>query len=157
MKLFPLIPLITLSMLSCKTTRVVEKDSSSDSLRLETVYIEKVVTDTITVQLPAERVEVTAMPTDPDTLHTSLATSVAYVDSMGFLRHKLWNNKADLSVIVQKTEVVRDSIQYVTKWRTKCVTKEKLPTKFEKFRQDSWYFLAALLAIAVLYLTKFRR
>ena len=100
----------------CKAKQSVirEQEQTRDSLKTEVRYVEKIVKDTVFVEIPAQSVEVVT----PDTtshLETDYAMSDASViwrDGMMFLSHSLSNKPQKKPVEVEHKETQRDSIQY---------------------------------------------
>lgn len=88
--------------------------SIHDSTRVDVRYIEKEIlrTDTVLIQLPAEKVM--DIQSSYSHLETSLATSAAWVDSSFMIRHILENKavSAPIGVIYKDRVIVRDSIVY---------------------------------------------
>lgn len=114
--------LVLLTLFSCSAKRVVQKEISDEKVRIE--YREILKTDTVTVQLPAERIEV--IRRDSSRLETSLALSEARIQSDGTLYHILQNKPftPKIEVRYKDRETVRDSIVYQTKEVPYFVEKE---------------------------------
>ncbi len=117
MSLGGIILLIILCWLtSCKSQQqaVNEQEQTRDSLKTEVRYVEKIVKDTVFVEIPAQSVEVVT----PDTtshLETDYAMSDASViwrDGMMFLSHSLSNKPQKKPVEVEHKEAQKDSIVY---------------------------------------------
>ena len=100
----------------CKAKQSVirEQEQTRDSIRTEVRYIEKIVKDTVEVEIPAQSVHIET----PDTtshLETDYAMSDASViwrDGTMFLMHNLSNKPKKVPVEVEHKETQRDSIQY---------------------------------------------
>lgn len=99
-----------LSLSSCATRRAVHRETSDEKVRIE--YREIVKTDTVTVQLPPERIEV--IRRDSSHLETILAASDAQIQPDGTLFHTLRNKPytPEIEVRYIDRETVRDSIVY---------------------------------------------
>ena len=100
----------------CKAKQSVirEQEQTRDSMRTEIRYVEKIVKDTVEVEIPAQSVQIET----PDTtshLETDYAMSDASViwrDGTMFLMHNLSNKPKKVPVEVEHKETQRDSIQY---------------------------------------------
>lgn len=146
-----IVMLILITLCSCTAKRVVQKERSDEKVRIE--YREILKTDTVTVQLPAERIEV--IRRDSSHLETKLAVSDARIQPDGTLYHSLENNPYTPKVVVQykDREIVRDSIVYQNKEIPYPVEKEL--NWWQKFRmQIGGYAFFALLGIGVFYAIK---
>lgn len=121
--------------------------STTDSTRVEVRERIVKVSDTVVVELPAERVEVIT-PDTTSTVQTSLATSTATV-SGGVLTHSIENKQ---TAIRKPTEVrleVRDSIIYRDRQTTKIVEVERELTWWQRFRLDAFWVLLAVVGVIV--------
>lgn len=142
--------LILITTCSCWSSRqtVREKETNDEKVRIE--YREIIRTDTVTVQLPAERIEVTRR--DSSHLETNLAASDARILPDGTIYHTIRNKPFTPKIPVQNTdrEIIRDSIVYQTKEIPYPVEKEL--TRWQKFRMDiGGYAVFALLGIVIFY------
>ena len=99
-----------LSLSSCATRRAVHRETSDEKVRIE--YREIVKTDTVTVHLPPERIEV--IRRDSSHLETILAASDARIQPDGTLFHTLRSKPytPEIEVRYIDRETVRDSIVY---------------------------------------------
>lgn len=107
---------------SCSVKRAVQKESKEERVRVE--YREILKTDTVTVQLPPERIEV--IRRDSSHLETSLAASDARIQPDGTIYHTLLNKPftPKIEVKYKDRETIRDSIVYQTKEVPYFVEKE---------------------------------
>lgn len=134
--------LILLTLASCTAKRVVQKEISDEKVRIE--YREILKTDTVAVQLPAERVEV--IRRDSSRIETSLAFSEARIQPDGTLSHTLQNKPftPKIEVKYKDRETTRDSIVYRDK-RIPYPVEKKL-NWWQKFRmQVGGYALIAFI------------
>ena len=76
-----------LCLCSCSVKRAVQKENKEERVRVE--YREILKTDTVTVQLPQERIEV--IRRDSSHLETNLAASDARIQPDGTIYHTLRN------------------------------------------------------------------
>lgn len=111
-----------LCLCSCSVKRAVQKENKEERVRVE--YREILKTDTVTVQLPQERIEV--IRRDSSHLETSLAASDARIQPDGTIYHTLRNKPFTPKIEVQykDRETIRDSIVYQTKEVPYFVVKE---------------------------------
>lgn len=142
--------LILMTTCSCWSSRqtVREKETNDEKVRIE--YREIIRTDTVTVQLPAERIEV--IRRDSSHLETNLAASDARIQPDGTIYHTLRNKLFTPKIEVQykDREIIRDSIVYQTKEIPYPVEKEL--TRWQKFRMDiGGYAVFALLGMVIFY------
>lgn len=111
---------------------------------IETRYIERVDTVTVTVPVPAQSVEnVTADTTSH--LETDVARSDCWLDSLGRLHHTLENKPVELPAQVPVKSYERDSIVY--RDRPVPYSVERGLTRWEQTKMDFGGF--ALGAVAV--------
>lgn len=137
-----------LCLCSCSVKRAVQKESKEERVRVE--YREILKTDTVTVQLPQERIEV--IRRDSSHLETILAVSDARIQADGTIYHTLQNKPFTPKIEVphKDTETVRDSIVYQTKEIPYLVEKEL--NRWQKFRlQVGGYAIFALLGGGIFY------
>ncbi|GEM_PF-1200794 len=111
-----------LCICSCSVKRAVQKEDKEERVRVE--YREILKTDTVTIQLPPEHVQVVRQ--DSSYLETSLAASNARIQSDGTIYHTLWNKPftPKIEVKYKDRETIRDSIVYQTKEVPYFVEKE---------------------------------
>ena len=100
----------------CKAKQSVirEQEQTRDSIRTEVRYIEKIVKDTVEVEIPAQSVHIET-PDPTSHLENDYAMSDASViwrDGTMFLMHNLSNKPKKVPVEVEHKETQRDSIQY---------------------------------------------
>lgn len=141
-----------LCLCSCSVKRAVQKENKEERVRVE--YREILKTDTVTVQLPQERIEV--IRRDSSHLETSLAASDARIRPDGTIYHTLQNKPytPKIEVKYKDREIIRDSIVYQTKEVPYFVEKEL--NGWQKFRMRiGGYAIFALLGIVIFYGIKF--
>lgn len=111
-----------LCLFSCSAKRAVQKENKEERVRME--YREILKTDTVTVQLPSERIEV--IRRDSSHLETSLAASDARIQPDGTIYHTIRNKPftPKIEVKYKDRETIRDSIVYQTKEVPYFVEKE---------------------------------
>lgn len=139
------------SLASCGLFRripdeITHRDSVVVSYKDSTVIRDSVVYVTI----PKEEIVNIVLPGQSSYLHTSLAESTAYTDSLGFLHHDL-KNRSDqkIPVIVFNTEKYHTAQALTSKSENivKTVKVEKELNWWQKFRLKSFWGLLALLII----------
>lgn len=80
--------------------------------KIDSIYIEKVVerTDTVEIEVPGEKVYVVAV--DSSHLETTVAISDAMIDSTGMLHHSLVNKDVNLKKeIVYKDKIIEKRVE----------------------------------------------
>ena len=140
-----------LCLCSCSVKRAVQKESKEERVRVE--YREILKTDTVTVQLPPERIEV--IHRDSSHLETSLAASDARIQPDGTIYHTIRNKlfTPKIEVKYKDRETIRDSIVYQTKEVPYFVEKEL--NGWQKFRMRiGGYVFFILLGAGIFYLQK---
>lgn len=156
---------LSLALLSCGCKSSKQSISppvildNSDTIRTE--YIETVRIDTVTVEvkLPAEAASVVRHDSTSH-IETSLAASDAWINADGSLGHsisnKIKNIKADVAVQAKDTKTVNSSssVKYVP---TPVPVEKKVYIEadisaWQKFRLGAFWFLAAALALSLLYI-----
>lgn len=148
---------LLLGLWGCRTVKksVEEKESTSDSVRIE--YIEKVIKVPVTVyvEVPAELKE--KMTRDSTShLETGFAVSDAsmiWIDGVAFLRHSLANKpqkigKTDSISVVEKEKTVWKTRRVTY---TKTVTLEKQLTRWERIRLDYGGYAIILTLLLISY------
>lgn len=136
--------LLVLSLASCAPRVIVERVTETiiekrDSL----VYRDSL----IKVPIPLEKDQAIVHIGDTSRLETSVAESIAFVDSVGFLHHKLENKKGELSTIAKIP--IRYIFTGVTTTSTETISKIEYKDKplswFQRFRLDGFWVLLALV------------
>lgn len=148
---FMIVLAVMLIMITCscgglKTT--IQRENNEEKVRIE--YREVLKIDTVTVQLPQERIEV--IRRDSSYLETNLAISDARIQADGTIYHTLQNKPytPKIEVRYKDRETVRDSIVYKTKEIPYPVEKEL--NRWQKFRlQVGGYAIFALLGVGIFY------
>ena len=106
----------------------------------------------IRVPIPLEKDQAIVRLGDTSRLETSVAQSVAYVDSTGFLHHTLENKKGNLSTVVKIPEHYHFTVSVSTTKETitKTEYKDKPLTWWQNFRIKAfWGLLILSLALLV--------
>lgn len=142
---------LLLMLISCRTKKVIQKESVQDSVRTE--YIEKVVEVPVTVyvDIPSEKQERETEDTTSN-LETSFARSMAALrwnDGRPILFHNLEN----IPQRIAKTDSVTVRERLRTVYRTRYVTKENTSTR----EPGLWQKLRLMadgvaIAVAILFL-----
>lgn len=143
-----------LCLCSCSVKRAVQKENKEERVRVE--YREILKTDTVTVQLPQERIEV--IRRDSSHLETSLAASDARIQPDGTIYHTIRNKPFTPKIEVQykDRETIRDSIVYQTKEVPYFVEKEL--NWWQKIRMNAGtVVIMALLGAGLFYGVKIVR
>lgn len=120
-------------------------NSTSDSVRVETVIRTERMPDTVIVQVPLERERQTVRDTTSH-LETSFAVSDARIEPDGALFHSLANKPQRRPVPTEKEIVYRDSIVYRDRTNTNVVEVESKLTWWQQTKMKGfWGLLAALV------------
>ena len=107
----------------------------------------------IRVPIPLEKDQAIVRIGDTSRLETSVAESVAYIDSTGFLHHGLENKKVELSALgkipvhYHFTGVTTTTTETLTK-----VEKDKSLNWWQKFRINAFWWLLGALVICLLWI-----
>ena len=111
----------------------------------------------IKVPIPLEKDQAIVQLGDTSKLETSVAQSVAYVDSTGRLHHTLENKKGSLSSVVKIPEQYHFSVSVTTTKETitKVEYKDKPLNWWQKFRIGAFWWLFG--AVVLLLLWTFRK
>lgn len=132
------------------TSTLVERDSSDTKVKTEIIYV----TDTLLVEIPAQKAERTTADSASH-LENDYAMSDARINPDGTLFHSLETKPQQKPVEFQKPVEKKDSIIYRYKYRDKEVIVEKKLTRWEKFKMDYGGF-AFGATVALLLLTIYR-
>ncbi len=117
---------------SCSTTRHQVAEQANTDTNIVTRYVERLVTDTLYIELPAQTAANVTLPTDTSRLETDYAASSAWLDTAGLLHHTLNNKTRPRPTTFQRTEVTRDSIITLTKTITRTITKSAtIPLRYK--------------------------
>jgi len=121
---------------------LVQIDSTSVEVRVETVYVP----DTVYIEIPAQTAERTTTDSTSH-LETDYAESDARINPDGTLYHSLANKPQDKPVEFQKPVVTKDSVRTEIKWRTRTVTKEveRKKTWWEQTKSYGFYVMVLFL------------
>ena len=108
----------------------------------------------IRVPIPLEKDQAIVRLGDTSRLETSVAQSVAYVDSTGFLHHTLENKKGNLSTVVKIPEHYHFTVSVSTTKETitKTEYKDKPLTWWQNFRLKAFWWLLGGLILALLWI-----
>lgn len=119
---------------------------TKDSVRVETHYVTIERVDTQVVELPIEVYRNVTRDT-LSVVSTKYAISTARIDS-GFLWHDI-RNTGSVQVLTKTVTEYRDSIIYRDKLVTNTVQVDKPLTKWQKFQKNGFWWLLALLILAI--------
>lgn len=119
---------------------------TKDSVRVETHYVTMERVDTQVVELPIEVYRNVTRDTF-SVVSTKFAISTARIDS-GFLWHDI-RNIGSVQVLTKTVTEYRDSIIYRDKLVTNTVQVDKPLTKWQKFQKNGFWWLLALLILAI--------
>ena len=108
----------------------------------------------IKVPIPLEKDQAIVRLGDTSRLETSVAQSVAYVDSTGFLHHTLENKKGNISTVVKIPEHYHFTVSVSTTKETitKTEYKDKPLTWWQNFRLKAFWWLLGGLILALLWI-----
>ena len=135
----------SLFFFSCCPCKHLSTDSK-DSVRVETHYVTIERVDTQVVELPIEVYRNVTRDTF-SVVSTKFAISTARIDS-GFLWHDI-RNTGSVQVLTKTVTEYRDSIIYRDKLVTNTVQVDKPLTKWQKFQKNGFWWLLALLILAI--------
>lgn len=110
---------------ACCPCRKIIPTEKKDSVRIETVIRTDHVTDTVYVEVPAERERQTVRDTTSH-LETSFAISDAQINTDGTLTHSLKNKVQNRPVVTEKEIIYKDSISYRDRTITETVEVNRL-------------------------------
>lgn len=111
------------------------------------VHTERIDTVLAYVNLPSENHSAVVFASDTSRLETSVAESMAWLDTAGMLHHTLKNKDKSLPVKVG-TKSTSDVIEK-TLIRTKTVTLEKKLSWFENIKLRSWAWVVLALGTVI--------
>lgn len=139
--------LIAATMASCRTQRPLTATATASDVRYETRVEERLVTDTVWVDVPAQTASV-VIPADSSHLETSYALSDAWVDALGLLHHSLENKATKRAVEVQRPERKETTTATITETKTETKTNfvEKQLSSWQTFRLGAFPWLVAAVA-----------
>lgn len=106
----------------------------------DSIYIERIVVDTVKVDVPQESTYVVA--TDSSHLETSVAESDAYIDTLGLLHHSLTNKdvKLEKEIIYKEKEVkVKEEVPYPVEVP---VPEKYVPEYYKKVNLAFWILVS---------------
>lgn len=108
---------------------------------------------TIRVPIPLEKDQAIVHIGDTSRLETSVAESIAYVDSTGFLHHKLENKKGSLSTVVKIPEHYHFTVSVSTTKETitKTEYKDKPLSWWQNFRLKAFWWLLGMVILLLLW------
>lgn len=135
----------SLFFFSCCPCKHLSTDTK-DSVRVETHYVTIERVDTQVVELPIEVYRNVTRDT-LSVVSTKYAISTARIDS-GFLWHDI-RNTGSVQVLTKTVTEYRDSIIYRDKLVTNTVQVDKPLTKWQKFQKNGFWWLLALLILAI--------
>ena len=150
---FMVVAVIAISLIvliGCKTPKVTENTDTKDSIRTE--YIEKIVKDTVTIEIPAEAKERETRDST-SLLETSIAKSLAkltWKDGEAWLFHSLENKPQKIEKEILKKEY------YKTIYRTRYVTRTKtIEKKLSWWQQAKLDFSGYIIGILLIFILIF--
>lgn len=135
----------SLFFFSCCPCKHLSTDTK-DSVRVETHYVTIERVDTQVVELPIEVYRNVTRDTF-SVVSTKYAISTARIDS-GFLWHDI-RNTGSVQVLTKTVTEYRDSIIYRDKLVTNTVQVKQPLTKWQKFQKNGFWWLLALLILAI--------
>ena len=139
-----------LTLMGCRTQKVTESTDTKDSIRTE--YIEKIVKDTVTIEIPVEAKERETRDST-SLLETSIAKSLAkltWKDGEPWLFHQLENKPQKIEKEVMKKEYHKTI--YRTRYVTRTKTVEKQLTWWQQAKVDFAEYAILILLIFLVYL-----
>jgi hypothetical protein len=149
-----LVFLLVLCLASCSPRVIVEKVIETRIERRDSLVYRDTL---IKVSIPLEKDQAIVQLGDTSKLQTTVAESVAYVDSTGRLHHTLENRRGNLSAVVKipVRYVFQSEVQKQAEIITKEVEVEKPLSWWQNFRIRAFWWL--LGAVAALLLWTFRK
>lgn len=141
-------PFILLLIVGCSTTKYIPINSTEKTIyRDSLIYIK----DTIEVAVPYEVIKETSLPTDTSYLKTSLAESIAYIDTTN---NKLFHTLTQNGKLKAKVDTVF-RVEYVDK-----IIEREIPIEVEviKYKYDTlfWVLLGwAIFSVVSIFLKIF--
>lgn len=147
---------LALILSGCGAARVATESSSSDSVRVETHYIEVVKIDTICVEIPHQSASRETRDTISH-LENDFALSDARVTSDGVLHHSLETKKSSIPVPTENKTIRKDSIIYRDRnvYLTNTEYVERELTSWQKWQMRSFWILLSVILAALVY--RFRK
>lgn len=146
---FMICALITLFS-SCKTTERTTYHQT-DSVRVETLEVTKLVPDTVFITIPSQTAERTTADST-STLENDYAISHAKINEDGSLYHDLATKPQQKPVEVQTKEKTKTIYKDRNLTISKTVEKEKPLTLWQKFCINGFIWVILLLLIETLFL-----
>lgn len=141
--------LLVLSAAACAPRVIVEKVIETRIERRDSLVYRDTL---IKVPIPLEKDQAIVQLGDTSKLETTVAQSVAYVDSTGRLHHTLENRRGSLSTVVKipVRYVFQSEVQKQAEIITKEVEVEKPLSWWQNFRiRAFWYLLGAVAALVL--------
>lgn len=151
--LFVPVALVAATLASCRTAQ--PSVETLTEVRYETRYVERLVTDTLLVEIPAQTAS-NVTPADSSHLETDFATSDAWTDSEGLLHHTLANKAQKRPVEFQRPEVEKETTA-TEKEQEKIkepVYIEKELTRWQEFRLAAFGWLVGAVALLLLWVLR---
>lgn len=142
---------LALCVASCRTQREPIIETRTE-VQYETKYVERLVRDTLWVDVPAETAT-NVTPADSSHIETNLAASDAWVDPQGLLHHTLNNKAQSVPVPYQRPQVDVEKTTKTTEAETikEPVYIEKPLTAWQTFRLEAFWWLVAATGIQLLW------
>ena len=142
---------LSMTMHSCRSHSHLTTERR-DSVRVETVTRTEYVTDTVTVEIPVERLM--RIEEDSSHLETEYAVSDAFIRADGMLYHTLENKGGKRPFEVKKEVVYRDSIVYRDRAVTETREVERGLTWWQRVRLKGFWALAVMIGALLCYIRK---
>lgn len=134
-------------LFSCASLRHVAPAKVADSVRIEIVRREEVVTDTIYVEIPFQKESV--IRPDSSFLVNDYAQSEARILGSGELYHSLETLAQQIQEPISMSVEVCDSVIFRQRTVTHIVERERELTPWQRFQIKCFYYLVAIFMIFV--------
>lgn len=151
---FVMIALFLLGLSGC-SPKLVPSHEVDTSHKDSTKVVETIKDSLIYISLPLEKDQVIAHLGDTSRLETSLARSIAFIGSDGFLHHTL-ENKSEEKLPVVVPIHSKTIFTLVSDKHTEVITKyeyvEKPLSWWQKFRLGAFWWLVGAIVIALIWI-----
>lgn len=151
---FVMIALFLLGLSGC-SPKLVPSHEVDTSHKDSTKVVEAIKDSLIYISLPLEKDQVIAHLGDTSKLETSLARSIAFIGSDGFLHHTL-ENKSEEKLPVVVPIHSKTIFTLVSDKHTEVITKyeyvEKPLSWWQKFRLGAFWWLVGAIVIALIWI-----
>jgi hypothetical protein len=145
--------ILTLMLMGCTTTKTVYVPTETEHIieyRDSIIYLN----DTIYVNVPYEKVQ-NIVP-DTSRLETSVAKSIAYLDTIQHkIHHTLENKNTAIKTVRDTVIVVQSKTEYLEK---PIVTEKFIPTPYIPtiYKVGLWFSIGVLLLVALKFIQYFK-